>query len=156
MGLYRNVQPHECQLSAVAVKEQASLVVQKNTTEIGSEEMRGQNVRETRMTIGDERGVCGRWRATGVSMTMAGKNTGTCMTLCSCKGLTLPPSTTTCLSLRTSCHLMPNPFIHCSVFTNHCLSSFQAVVKRWFKSSPCIESTHSQYNRGHCKWVRSC
>lgn len=45
MGLYRNVQPHECQLSEVAVKEQASLLVQKKTTEIGRKEMRGQNVK---------------------------------------------------------------------------------------------------------------
>lgn len=147
MGLYRNVQPHECQLSEDAAKEQASLVVQKNPTEIGSEEMRGASL---------TREECGRCRATGVSMGMTGKNTGTCMTLCSCKGLTLPSSTATCFSLRTSCHLMPNPFIHCGVFTNHCLSSFQAVVKRWFKSSPCIESTHSQHNRGHCERVHSC
>lgn len=56
MGLYRNVQPHECQLSEVAVKEQASLVVQKKTIEIGSEEMRGENVREMRMMI-RERGA---------------------------------------------------------------------------------------------------
>lgn len=57
MGLYRNVQPHECQLSVVADKEQASLVVEKNTIEIGSKEMRGQNVREMGMTISNWRGV---------------------------------------------------------------------------------------------------
>lgn len=67
------------------------------------------------------------------------------------QGLAGPSSTTTCSSLSTSCHLMPNPFIHSGVFTNHCLNSLQAVVKRWFKSSPCRESTHSRYNRGHCE-----
>lgn len=66
------------------------------------------------------------------------------------QGLAGPSSTTTCSSLSTSCHLMPNPFIHCGVFTNHCLNSLQAVVKRWFKSSPCRESTHWRYNRGYC------
>lgn len=90
------------------------------------------------------------------SMKMEGKNMWRCMMFYPCKGLTVPSSTTTCSSLSTSCHLMPNPFIHSSVFTNHCLNSLQAVVKRWFKSSQCMESTHLQYNRGHCECVRSC
>lgn len=44
-GAVPECQPHECELSEVAVKEQASLVVQKKTTEIGRKEIRGQNVK---------------------------------------------------------------------------------------------------------------
>lgn len=44
-------------------------------------------------------------------------------------------SSTTCFSLSTSCHLIPNPFIQCSLFADYCLNSLQAVVKKWFKSS---------------------
>lgn len=40
MGLDRNVQPHECQLSESWVKEQDSLVVSKQTIEIEPREMR--------------------------------------------------------------------------------------------------------------------
>lgn len=69
------------------------------------------------------------------------------------QGLAGPSSITTCSSLSTSCHLIPNPFIHSSVFTNHCLNSLQAVVKRWFKSSQCIGSMNSKLQRA--LWVRS-
>lgn len=117
MGLDWNFQSHACQSSDPRVKEQTSAcwTIETETRRLKAEETsRG---REAATNVKDQ-------ELQRRCEEMERRDTVRWFTARS--------------SWSTSCHLISNPFIHRALFTNHCPGSPQAVVKRWFKSSPCV------------------